>query len=280
MKCGYTAISILITIALTLCLSPAGPYASVANGVSPASEGRVLATAADTAGREDPLSHPDEPSHRPSINPPGEASINPPDETSVEVRAFRFLNRAPANRILDAIMPIITDLKRWRVVLLVVWSLLVLFGGTRGRWAALMLIPLIAASDQISSHLLKPLVQRMRPCEVLGNVHLWYGPEGWLTTPASVVRSYKSSFSFPSSHAANITASMLFLGLAYRRLIVPLIVIAVAVSYSRIYIGVHWPSDVLVGMALGGLLAWPAYFAYKRLNGNNPARSAPGTTAA
>jgi undecaprenyl-diphosphatase len=162
-------------------------------------------------------------------------------------------------------MPIITDFRRSRIVLLVIWSLLVLFGGSRGRWAALMLIPLVAASDQISSALIKPLIARMRPCEVLGNVHLWYGPEGWIDTPAAVVQSYKSSFAFPSSHATNITASMLFLGLAYRRALAPLLVVALAVSYSRIYIGVHWLSDVLVGMAIGAFLAWPAFILYRRL---------------
>lgn len=197
-----------------------------------------------------------------------------PDETSIEVQVFRILNRDAANPVLDFMMPIITDLERWRIVLLLVWSALVLFGGKRGRWAALMLIPLVAASDQISSHLLKPLVQRMRPCEVLGSVHLWYGPEGWLTTPASVVRSYKSSFSFPSSHAANITASMLFLGLVYRRWLAPLLVIALAVSYSRIYIGVHWPSDAVAGIALGALLAWPGYIVYKKIRGGR--KAAPG----
>ncbi|GEM_PF-387035 len=190
-----------------------------------------------------------------------------PDEHSLEVRVFRVLNKKAANPILDALMPVVTDLQRWRIVLLVVWSGLVIFGGARGRWAAFMLIPLVAASDQISSTLIKPLAGRMRPCEVLGNVHLWYGPEGWMITPAEVARSYKSSFSFPSSHAANITASMLFLGLAFRRWIVPLLFIALLVSYSRIYIGVHWTSDAVGGIMLGALLAWGAYAIFVRIQG-------------
>jgi undecaprenyl-diphosphatase len=187
------------------------------------------------------------------------------DESSTEVRLFRFLNGSLANPVLDRVMPFVTDFRRQRIWLLLVWSALVILGGQRGRWAALMLIPLVTASDQISSHLIKPLVGRIRPCEVLGGVHLWYGAEGWLTTPAEVLRSYKSSFSFPSSHAANITASMLFLGLVYRRWIAVLLAVAVLVSYSRIYIGVHWPSDAAVGMVIGALLAWPAYLVFKLL---------------
>ncbi len=188
-----------------------------------------------------------------------------PGEGSLDVRAFRLLNGRAANPVFDAAMPLVTDLDRWRVAILIAWGALALFGGAKGRRTALLLIPLIAASDQIASSVVKPLVERMRPCEVLGGVHLWYGPEGWMTTPAEVARSYKSSFSFPSSHAANITASMLFLGLAYRRLLVPLVLIAAVVGYSRIYIGVHWPSDVLAGAALGAALAGAAYAAFRKI---------------
>jgi len=188
-----------------------------------------------------------------------------PDEGSIEVRVFRLLNEKAANPVLDFVMPLVTDFRRSRIVLLVVWAMLVLFGGNRGRWAALMLIPLVAATDQLSASVLKPLVGRSRPCEMLGNVHMWYGPEGWITTPAEVIRSYKSSFSFPSSHATNITGAMLFLGLAFRKLLWPLLLTAVLVSYSRVYIGVHWTSDVIVGMAIGALLAWIAWIAFKRI---------------
>jgi undecaprenyl-diphosphatase len=206
-----------------------------------------------------------------------EAARKAPNESSLDVRLFRLLNGSAANPLFDAVMPLITDLDRWRVILIVIWSLLVLLGGKRGRWAAFMLIPLVAASDQISSHLFKPLIERVRPCEVLGGVHLWYGPVGWITTPAEVARSYKSSFSFPSGHAANITASMIFLGLVYRRWLVPLAVVALAVSYSRVYIGVHWPSDVAAGMALGGALAWPAYLLFKKAGGKDLSRPERGT---
>ena len=188
-----------------------------------------------------------------------------PDSTSLDVRAFKLLNRDTVNPVFDAVMPWATDFNRWRVVVILIWCALVVFGKTKGRWAALVLIPVIAASDQLSSHLMKPLVGHLRPCDVLGNVHLWHGSEGWITTPAEVARSYKSSFSFPSSHAANITASMLFLGLVYRRWLVPFLAVALVVSFSRIYVGVHWPSDVLVGIALGAALTAAAYAVFTRL---------------
>ena len=181
-----------------------------------------------------------------------------------DVALFRFLNQSLANSVFDRVMPFMTDFNNWRIAVLLIWAALVIFGKSRGRWAALMLVPIIAASDQLASSVIKPLVERSRPCEVLGSVRLWYGPEGWITTPAEVARSYKATFSFPSSHAANITASLLFLGLVYRRWLAPLLAVALLVSFSRIYIGVHWPSDVAAGMALGAGIAWAAYALFKR----------------
>ena len=197
---------------------------------------------------------------------PGEARCAPVacDSTSLDVRAFRILNGALVNPVFDTIMPFATDFDKWRIVVILIWAALVILGKTRGRWAALVLIPVIVVSDQLSSGVMKPLIERMRPCEVLGNVHLWYGPDGWITTPAELVRSYKSSFSFPSGHAANITASMLFLGLVYRRALAPLLAVAAVVSFSRIYVGVHWPSDVLAGMALGAAIGPSAYVLFRR----------------
>ncbi|HVO77132.1 MAG TPA: phosphatase PAP2 family protein [Candidatus Bathyarchaeia archaeon] len=200
-----------------------------------------------------------------------------PDSASFDVRAFRLLNGRLVNPVFDAVMPVATDFGKWRIVVILIWCALVIFGKTRGRWAALTLIPVIAASDQLSSHLVKPLVERVRPCDILGSVRLWQGAHGWITTPAEVARSYKSSFSFPSSHAANITASMLFLGLAYRRWLAPLLALALVVSFSRIYVGVHWPSDVLVGIAIGAAIAAAAYLLFSRLYREGTRAEAPAS---
>jgi undecaprenyl-diphosphatase len=197
----------------------------------------------------------------PSGGVPGVAS-------QLEVRAFRFFNDTVKNPVFDVVLPFVTDFKRWRFYALAVWVALVVWGGARGRWAALLLIPLVAASDQVTSSVIKPLVARVRPCEVLGNVNFWYQGERWIRTPAEAVGGIKTSFSFPSSHAANLTASMLFLSLAFRRAVPPFgLALAFLVSLSRIYIGVHWPSDVLAGAAIGALLAVPAYFGLRRLPG-------------
>lgn len=187
-------------------------------------------------------------------------------QASLDVRVFRFLNTTIATPVFDTIMPFTTDFKKWRIFALAAWLALMILGGSKGRWAALLLIPLVAASDQLTSSVLKPLTVRLRPCEVLGNVHFWYEGNRWIWTPTEAVGGFKTSFGFPSSHAANFTAAMLFLSLVYRRW-VPYVCLPFAglVSLSRIYTGVHWPSDVLVGIIIGAALAWLAYIGFKRL---------------
>jgi len=184
---------------------------------------------------------------------------------SLDVSAFRVLNRAIANPVFDTVMPVVTNSTVLRVLAAAILLALLVRGGTKGRLAALVLIPLVAASDQLTSGVLKPLVGRTRPCEVLGNVHLWYHGH-WVWTPREVAGGFKTSFGFPSSHAANATASAVLLSLLWRKW-VPWVCLGFAglVSLSRIYIGVHWPSDVLAGIAIGAGLAWLAHLALKRL---------------
>ena len=109
----------------------------------------------------------------------------------------------------------------------------------------LAVVILLVLSDQISSHLIKNLVQRPRPCHEI--------------SLAGLVRSINNEcggeYGFLSSHATNCFAIATFvimiIGKTYRYLIPLLLIWAALVSYSRIYLGVHYPGDVLCGTILG-----------------------------
>ena len=111
-------------------------------------------------------------------------------------------------------------------------------------WYALLTIFMsIGISNFISSEILKPIIHRLRPShvpELQSNIHL--------------VRNYAGGmFGFASSHAANMMAIAVctFLLIAKRSLSIFIILWAIIVSYSRIYLGVHFPGDVIAGLGIG-----------------------------
>ena len=106
-------------------------------------------------------------------------------------------------------------------------------GGKRGRTAALLVVLVIVCSDQLSSFVIKPLVNRPRPCHtvegvpVVENVHLLVGCGG--------------GKSFPSSHAVNNFAVATLFAFFYKRARVWLFLWAFLVAFSRVAVGVHFP---------------------------------------
>lgn len=164
---------------------------------------------------------------------------------------FFFVNRTLANPVLDWLMPVITTQENWYPIFLVVYVWLWWKGGPRGRVAAVLIIPVIILSDQISASLMKPYFARTRPCVALENVNMLIG--------------LKTSFSFPSSHAANSAAATALFAIFYPRHTWPLAIIAVLISFSRVYVGVHYPFDVLVGAVLGVLCALVVTGSYRLL---------------
>lgn len=144
-------------------------------------------------------------------------------------------------------MPILTDLNKNPIALVVVgllWILLLTRTGSNGRVAALLLIPTIILSDQFNSSFLKFVLERPRPCAALPHVHL--------------LVSCGSGFSFPSSHAVNNFAGAIVLAYFQPKWWWSFTAFAVTISFSRIYVGVHYPADVvagaLVGLACGGIV--------------------------
>ncbi|MEO0311789.1 MAG: hypothetical protein RIQ89_1446 [Bacteroidota bacterium] len=118
------------------------------------------------------------------------------------------------------------------------------------KWILLFLFLTIFLSDQISSSLIKNLVERPRPTH-----------QAHLVSQIHTLRNYKGGpFGFTSSHACNsfALAAFLFFLLRKKMKILPMFMVlwALVVSYSRIYLGVHFPLDIICGGLLGWFIGW------------------------
>lgn len=168
---------------------------------------------------------------------------------SINMSLFLFINDSVGRYgILDTYMLLLTN-QVVHVVLLGI-SLYVLVGAPlRARGVGEMLrsmkiglqYTLALATTAIVVHLLKHVVATPRPFVALGDIR--------------VLAPYQEGFSFPSMHAALVSTVATILWYYYPRIGKPFSVVALLVGFSRIYVGVHYPIDVFVGILLGIALA-------------------------
>lgn len=157
----------------------------------------------------------------------------------MDLALFRWINQGQRNPFFDQVMPLVTEFDHWRYPLLGLWLVLFFWGRRETKITLLLLAALVGLLDYSNSFFFKHLFARPRPCQVLAEVHtFWPCPR---------------SFSFPSNHAANIFGAAFFLSWIYRPWSPLLIALAALVGYSRVYVGEHYPLDVLGGAVLGAL---------------------------
>jgi len=176
---------------------------------------------------------------------------------NLDVRLLLFFNSLNSP-FFDKVMMFISGKVEWLplYLFLIFWMF---YRFHKKGWLFLALTLFIfALTDLGSVHLFKNVFERFRPSqnpELEGLVHLVNGYRGGL-------------YGFISSHAANTFGLAVFVCLIFREkwLVISMLSWAAVVSYSRIYLGVHYPFDVLGGAVWGSLMAVAVYLLYKRIH--------------
>ena len=175
--------------------------------------------------------------------------------SSIDSDIFLFLNGLHVDW-LDKVMVLITDMWVWMplYLLLIYWT--VEQYGKRCWWVFLTVGIVVLCSDQLASHVCKPFFHRLRPCFNLDFQDIIHLPKGMAG----------GRYGFVSSHASNTFAVATFLTPVLKKYspwpVILLFFWAFVSSYSRIYIGYHYPSDIVCGAILGvliGLLIWKLF---------------------
>jgi undecaprenyl-diphosphatase len=180
----------------------------------------------------------------------------------IDRQLFLFLNGLHVEW-LDTVMWYISTIGIWFIPFII----FLLFAYKKGGWRFVAIIILgtaicILLSDRISVDLFKNVFERYRPThnlEIRDLVHIVQDPNG------EYYRGGK--FSFVSSHASTATAIGVFILLHFRKygnswyFILPFVAL---ISYSRIYLGVHYPGDIIGGTLLGATIAFIVYIISKQ----------------
>ena len=157
---------------------------------------------------------------------------------SIDIHLFQLINDSGFDQM-DNVMILMSEKLTWIPLYLLLLYLLYKKFSAKFIWVLLSLGVLIFLADYGSVHFFKEVFQRLRPCHQLDNIR--------------VVVECGGFYSFVSSHAANTFAIAFFMGLIFRNVwgFIFLFSWAVLIGFSRVYLGVHFPFDIVWGMFWG-----------------------------
>lgn len=166
---------------------------------------------------------------------------------ALDKKLFVVFNSKLTNPFFDLVLPYFRDSVFWAPLYLFVIVFIAVNYGKKGWWWSVAFVCTVAVADMVSSRVFKEGFQRIRPCQdpfFFDQVRL-------------LLKHCSSAYSFTSSHAANHFGMATFVSITlyptFKRWIYFTYLWAFFISYAQIYVGVHYPLDILGGAGVGVL---------------------------
>ena len=173
------------------------------------------------------------------------------NSVQLDTTCFLFLNTIFSTTLLNYFFVSITDARFWIIPSLFAATLFVMREQKYAITILCLALVTVAISDPVSSQIIKPLFGRHRPCH----------PDHFVQG-AHFLLGFKNSDSFPSSHAMNMFAQAMLFTLFYPSKWPFFFGFAILIGFSRVYVGVHYPGDVLGGAVFGVAVGFSVFLLF------------------
>ena len=170
----------------------------------------------------------------------------------IDSNLFKWINQGMIHPTLDVVLPILRNKLTWIPAYIVLVFLIIRTYKYNSIYIFIVIGVVIAVADVSSSQFIKKWIMRPRPCHDV-------------SMSARLLIDCGSGFSFTSSHATNHFALAMILFLLFKKNLSTLFTLllfmwAISIGFAQIYVGVHYPFDVVGGFSLGGLIAVAVYY--------------------
>ena len=158
---------------------------------------------------------------------------------NIDEKLLSFIQLNIRNPVFDKVMPLLSFLGNWGMIWLILAVAFIISKKYRKMGVTMLLTLLLCTLT--GNSLIKPLVERVRPCNVNMLTHL--------------LIARPTDFSFPSGHTTASFGAAVTILCYYKKLGIAALIFAFLIAFSRLYLYVHYPSDVLAGVILGTAMA-------------------------
>lgn len=158
---------------------------------------------------------------------------------------FRLINDKGSNSFFDALMPFLRNSTVWAPLYLFLFVFILTNFRLKGLWWTVFFLSTVALTDMTGTYIFKHTIERYRPCS---------DPDFYMHVRL-VINQCAGGYSFISNHAANHFGMAIFFLLTMKKIIGKWawigVLWAAAIAYAQVYVGVHYPMDVLAGALVG-----------------------------